>query len=151
MKFKGSLEVLKELSSNTYKLDGITSGYTSSEWYHAQAGIQTSNDTQTDIATISLAEGEMLWVKALVGGAKSNHTEALGGEIFACARRQSGGNVTLLGSNITNIIEDSAGSPSIDIVADTGNQTVDIRVTGIAATTYNWVCSYQYAKILTNS
>ena len=150
MKFKGSLEVLKELSANTTKLTGINSGYSSSEWYSEQSAVQTVNDTETDIATISLAEGEMVWVKAYVGGAKSDHTEALGAELFCCARRQSSGNVILLGSSVNNILEDSAASPTVSIAADTGSQTVDIRVTGIAGT-YNWICSYQYARVLTNA
>ena len=151
MKFKGSLEVLKELSANTTKINGINSGYSSSEWYNEQSAIQTTDATTTDIATINLSTGEMVWIKAYVGGAKSDHSEAIGVEIFACARRQSAGNVVLLGANVSNIIEDSTGSPTVAIVADTGNQTIDIRVTGIAATTYNWVCSHQYSKILTNA
>lgn len=151
MKFKGSIELTKELSANTLKVTGISSGYASSEWYHEQSAVQTTTAAETDIATIAIDEGEMIWVKAYIGGAKSDHTEALGAEIFACARRQSGGNVVLLGSNISNIIEDSAASPTITIAADTGAQTIDIRVTGVAATTYNWVCSYQFSKILTNA
>lgn len=110
------------------------------------ASVQTTDATATDIATIALAEGEAVTVRGMVVGLKSDGSAACGGDFRATFRRAAGGNVTLVGSLSANVSEDSAGSPSFTVVADTTAQTVAIRVTGVAAETWEWQVMYDYIQ-----
>lgn len=104
--------------------------------------VNTTDDTPTEIANYPLAEGAAVTIQGIIVGFKTTVDEGIGGSFIATARRQVSGNVTLIGSPTYVTTEDSSGTPVISVVADTGAQTVSIRVTGIAATTYKWRVSY---------
>lgn len=108
------------------------------------ASVTTTNATATDIATVAVAELQAVTITAEVLGTKSDFTLACGGTITGAFRRASGGNVTVAGTPLA-VVSADAGFPAVpfDLVADTGNQTVDIRVTGIASTTINWKVTYK--------
>lgn len=107
------------------------------------ATVQTTDATVTDIATIALAEGDAITVRATITGAIADYSAALGVVLSATFRRATGGNVTLVGSVQGTVQEDSASAPTATLAADTGNQTIDIRVTGVAAQTWNWSVRYE--------
>lgn len=124
-------------------------GFQGSETYEKQGFVQTTDATVTTLASVSLAELESVTLKGTISAAQSDHTNMVGGDFMISARRASGGNVTLVGSVVTNVNSSSAATFTCDV--DTGTQTVRVRVTGVAATTYNWGCSYSYQKILNNN
>lgn len=121
----------------TQRTPGMSDGYS--------AVLQTTNATVTEIAAISLAEGEAITVFGLVTGSKSDLSAAIGGNFTATFRRAAAGNVTIVGSATYNSQEDSSGTPAFTVVADTTAQTVSIRVAGIAAETWNWITNFSYA------
>jgi hypothetical protein len=103
---------------------------------------QTTDDTVTDVATIAAAELEAKLVVAEFIGAKSDYSAALGAVLRGQFRRATAGNVTLIGSLRGDIDEDSGDAPTVTLAADTTAQTIDIRVTGVAAETWNWKVRY---------
>lgn len=123
--------------------------YSGSDWFQVQAGVQTTDDTETTLSSVTVNEGEAITLKGTISAAESDHSNALGGDFLIIARREAAGNITLVGTATTNVQSSSAATFTVDV--DTGTQTVRIRVTGIAATTYNWVTTYQYQKILTDA
>jgi hypothetical protein len=132
------------------KMKGISTGFTGSEIYNKQAGIQTTDATTVSIATIPLAVGEMITLSVMINGFMSDYSTAIGGEVKGTFRRGTTGNVILVGSLNSIINTDSTGSVSFTMDADVSTQTVRIIVTGEATKTYNWVASYSYMKTLTN-
>lgn len=124
-------------------------GYRGSELIQNQAFVQTTDATQTTLFSIVLNQLESITLKGTITAAQSDHTNMVGGDFEICARRASGGNVTLVGSVIDNVNSSSAATFTCDV--DTGTQTIRVRVTGVAATTYNWTSSYSYQKILNNT
>lgn len=153
--FSTAIRIDKTDASATLKelrVDNIASGFTGSEWVVKQAGYQTGDATTTVIASIPLAEGEMLTVHAMTNGFRNDYTEGFGAARYGTYRRGTGGNVTIVGSTSVphNDRKDFAESVTFGFSANTTTQTVDIRVTGAASKTINWVCSYQYMKTKTN-
>lgn len=127
----------------------IGSGFTGSQHYTGQAGLQTTNNTTQTLASVVVNQTESITLSGTITAAQSDHSNMLGGNFLICARRASGGNVTLVGSPVINVESSSAATFTCDV--DTPTQTVRIRITGVSATTYNWVCTYNYQKVLTNS
>lgn len=109
--------------------------------------VTTTDNTATDIHAIPLSEGEAIHVRVTVVGKIADLSAAAGNHAWVVARRAAAGNVTIVGSSQGTTQEDSAGTPAIAFAADTTNQTVDIRVTGITAETWTWECSGEYLKV----
>ena len=114
----------------------------------ASTGAVTTTDaTETDIATIPVAEGETVSVDVTITARRSTGAEHGKWQLSGLFYRNSGGNVTIEG-----IVQDvathqsAASSAAVDMVADTSNQTIDIRVTGEAAKTINWTAKVNYTS-----
>lgn len=130
------------------QIDGISGSFAGSEQNFLQAGVQTTDATVTQIASIALSANESVVVKAFFNGVRSDHSEAVGGELVYIARRAGAGAIEV-GTPILNVIEDSSGSPTFD--ADVSGNNVRLLVQGEGSKTYNWVVSYQYHKVQTNA
>lgn len=135
--------------SGTFSINKFYNQYIGSDYVEQQAVVQTTNATVTTLASVTVNELESITFKGQITGAQSNHTNAIGGDFLISARRASGGNVTIVGVAIVNVNSSSTATFTADV--DTGTQTVRIRVTGVAATTYNWVTTTAYQKVLTNA
>lgn len=126
--------------------DGIEDGAITPDKLSGDIGTQitqdTINNTPTQAAAINVDEGQCITVTGRFAFIKDDFNEGGGGFFWATFRRPSGGNVTLIGTQVVNLNEDSAGSPTISIVADVGNQTIDINCVGVAATNYTWTIFY---------
>lgn len=105
--------------------------------------IQTTDATVTDIVEIPLAEGKVISVDVDVIGRKSDGTDRAGYRITGTLYRNTSGNVILEGQTSYGSHESSAAW-DVDIAADTTEQAVDVRVTGVAATTINWDAVVRY-------
>ena len=99
------------------------------------AYLTTSNDTETTIASISVPELQAKTIFAVIVGSQDDKTEGCGGFLNITARRAAAGNVTIVGA-VNKDQQADAGSFTADV--DTGTQTIRIRVTGVAAETWNW-------------
>ena len=107
--------------------------------------IQTTDATPTVAYSIPLAVSRATYVRATATAIKSDFTAAQGIEATAVFRRAPAGNVVRAspnggnGSIVMQSIGDYSGpAPTLDIVANTTNQTIDIQVTGKASNTINW-------------
>lgn len=114
------------------------------------ATVQTTDATATTLASIVVAELSAVRVVGQVIGAKAGYSAAAARGFQITARRASGGNVTLVGAAQYDaaIQEDSAGTPAISADVDTGTQSIRIRVTGIAAETWNWKVQYSVLRLV---
>lgn len=127
----------------------IGSGFTGSQQYTGQAGLQTTDGSTQILASIIVNQTESITLSGTITAAQSDHSNMVGGNFLICARRASGGNITLIGAPVINI--ESSSSATFTCSVDTSTQTVRIIITGVSSATYNWVCTYSYQKVLTNS
>lgn len=131
------------------RFEAITSGFNGSSRYTSQTGLQTIDDTPQTLASVLLNQSESITLSGTLTAAESDHSNMVGGNFLVCARRESGGNITLVGSPIVNLV--SSSSATFDCEVETLTQTIQLKITGVSAATYNWVCTYSYQKILTNA
>lgn len=110
----------------------------------SSASLATANATAAIIASIPIAEGEAATIILDFAGAKSDYSAACGTTISGTVRRAVGGSVTIVGSPTVTTWEDSAGSPAGSIVATTS--TLDAKVTGVAAETWNWRVTWRITR-----
>lgn len=129
-------------------LRGVT-GFSGSQSITAQAAVQTGDASSTPIAGVVVNENESITLQGTIVGAQSDHSNAVGGSFTITARRAAAGNVTLIGVVVTNVQSSTAATFTCDV--DVPSQSVRILVQGVAATTYNWVATYSYGKVLTNT
>jgi hypothetical protein len=129
-------------------LDDISGSYADAEQVFKQAGVQTTNTTPTQIAAITLTTNTMVTVEARFNGFIDDFSASCGGRVFYTARRVAGGAVEV-GTPIVDVIEDSAGAPTVD--ADVSGNDVRLLVTGVGVETWNWTVSYNYNFTKTNA
>lgn len=108
-------------------------------------GVDTANATPVDLASIAVAEEETWHVEAGVVGRKSDGSQHASYHLQGLFYRNAGGNVTQSGSTVVSEIESDA-TWDADFIADTANQTIDLRVTGVAATSIAWKADLKYFK-----
>lgn len=103
--------------------------------------VQTTDATETSIDSFTLDDEETYVIRINVVGTKSDGSDRCGVIKTAVVYRDGGGSATIEGSITAMIEEFSDGLWDVDITVS-GN---DMRasVTGVAATTINWVCSMQ--------
>lgn len=129
--------------------DGISTGYSDSQWHIRQSELQTTDATVTALVSIPLVEGEMITITSVINGFQSDFTDALGAQVFMTAYRPSGGNVTQIGEEVINLNTTSTANVTADVNVST--QSMVISVNGVASETWNWVSTHQYTFTRTNS
>lgn len=108
--------------------------------------VQTTDATITDLLTIAVAQGEAYMVEAMVVARKTDGTQFGAWKIVGLFHRNSASNVTQDG--LTSVLMGEVSDTySCEFAADTGNQTIDLRVTGKAATTINWSGSCKALRV----
>lgn len=130
------------LIENFIPNQGAGGDWTGAEALSGQNAVQTTDATVTTLAAIPIAQAQTITLSGTLTAAQSDHSNALGGNFTITARRASAGNVTLIGAAVVNVNTSSAATFTCDV--DTGTQTIRVRVTGVAATTYNWICNFTY-------
>lgn len=106
----------------------------------------TADATPDEITNIAVPEDQSFFVVAKIHGFNDDDgSQACYYELRGLFRRATGGNVTQVGSTVKTAIEDDAGLDA-DFSVDTGDQEIDIVVTGLAATNFQWKAFYQYSR-----
>jgi hypothetical protein len=104
--------------------------------------VVTTNATPATAFSISLGSGRHSFGTFRIIAVKSDLTEMSTFYTQAAFRRPPGGNVTAVGTPKIDIMTDwstpSGTRPMVSFAANTGTQSIDIVVTGRAATTINW-------------
>lgn len=108
----------------------------------AEATVQTTDATPTEIVSISVAESQAVVVSGRIVALRDSATEAVGANFWGCIHRPTGGSVQLVGFPSVDIVENSSGNPFFQIVADTGNEAVSLRCVGEAGKTIDWHVVY---------
>jgi hypothetical protein len=109
-----------------------------------QGAVQTSDATATTIWSVVIPEQTIATFFVLWSAIQDDHSEGGGGTIVATFRRDAGGNVTIVGAATVIDEDDSAGTITATMDADTGSQTARIRITGVAATVLDWAVTVIY-------
>ena len=129
--------------------------YDKSEWITTQALLRTSNALTTDIVTIpwssTASGGDVIQVKGyIVGTDIADATQVYSAEVMGCysiSGTASSLTVTEVGVPILNVLSSwSSTQPDAEMTADSDG--VYVKVTGIAATTIQWLCSYSYHRLI---
>jgi len=113
------------------------------------AYVQTTDATATTLWSLVVDEQTCVTVFALVSGLRDDHSEAITGMLIGGVRRDGGGNATTTGSPTVTSTEDSSGTPSFTLDADTGTQTARIRVTGEGSKNIDWTATVIYMVVTT--
>lgn len=110
-----------------------------------QFAATTTDDTATVVYAHPVAElaGVNITVQTL--GLKSDAAESIRSLINSGFMRAAAGNVTEVGSDSAIAsAKTSSGTPTVTLIANTTNQTVDVTVTGEAAKTFYWEVAVTY-------
>lgn len=99
--------------------------------------VTTTNATPTLIATITVANGTASTITCQFIALQNTFASTIGGTAFTVARNAGAGAILAGGAGgHQSIIDDSGGFPGISF--GTSGNDVEIFVTGVAATTYDW-------------
>jgi hypothetical protein len=105
--------------------------------------VQTTGNTATALTTVTLGEDDVISIKALVVAtdAADGGTNNAGYMVHATARRD-GGTAALIGT--PTAIATNEGTGTMDCTFDCSGSTIRLMVTGVAATTINWVATLDW-------
>lgn len=106
-----------------------------------QVTAQTTSATPVEATSIPIAESSASTISGRFVALRDDATESAGGDFIALFHRTTGGSVSLVGLSI-NLYDDSTGTPSVDLVADTINEACSLQCVGEAAKVFNWVIVY---------
>ena len=135
-----ALEINKDVQVEKTNTDGRSTGKVRKD-----AFARTTDATATTIISVPVPILSGIQLRVSVLGVKDDGTECIGSEIIARARRQSAGNVTLVGTNTAvGTAEDSAGTPTVVVNANTTTQALDVVVTGEASKNILWTACVEY-------
>lgn len=109
--------------------------------------VATSDATVTDLSTIAVAEKDVWLVRSDIVATKTDGTDRALYTLQGLFYRNTGGNVTQQGATVVIGGIESDATWNADLVADTVAQTVDVRVTGKAATAIRWKATTSYQRV----
>lgn len=108
--------------------------------------VRTTDATTTDLATISLAAGDIVAVEAIVTGVSDAVANCAMYKMSGLFYRAAAGNVTQAGATVFENVTETDATWDATLNADAANQTVDVRVNGVIATNINWKVALRYTK-----
>ncbi len=105
--------------------------------------VTTTDATPTVIYSVPLGQGRASFIQAKAVAIRSDFGAMQALDIQAGFRRATGGNVTKATTGSNKGFEISNGDftalePSINLIANTSSQTIDVQVTGKSANTIKW-------------
>ena len=127
-----------------------TVGYSGSYGYgtqHYNKILTTADATATVLLEVVVAELEGCLIEGAVLGVQDDGTNSIVRHIICGGNRATAGNVTSAGSAGGTDIENEAGTPAVTLNANTTNQTLEIKVAGIAAQNWKWEGHFSVTKI----
>jgi hypothetical protein len=137
----------------TFQQKGVASGYTGTDIIRGQTALQTTNASAVNILTITIPT---LPATAVVCRAflSAISTQPLGSAAFIDmgigGAYYNGTAVTSLGTSISPVIRKVPSVCNVNALWTISGNNVTLSVTGISATTINWVCAYEYYGVTTS-
>jgi hypothetical protein len=124
--------------------------FATSEHYWDTVAVQTTNATVTTIYSLTLADNTVYSFRAeCVARGTAGVERAIYGK-DALIYRQAAGAATLQGA-VGTLHADVETTAGIDTTWAVNTNDARLNVTGLAATTINWVCSVEYQAVSGNS
>jgi hypothetical protein len=112
-----------------------------------QVKAATTNATATVVLAIPLAELQGAYVHVRGIAKRDTAAEVLRTDIQNAYGRAAAGNVTQVAAATSVTANNSSGTPTITLVANTTDQTIDVTVTGEASKNFAWFIDVEYAII----
>ncbi len=137
------------IQDSNYLFDDAPAAYTGSESHWVKDVVQTTNASITDLVQIAIAEDRVLAMESRIAVIQSDHTTYDTFFVQCAFKREAAGNVAIIGTPVINAMD--GGTLVVTVTADTGAQEATIQVTGVTATTYNWVAHTNYHFVNTNA
>lgn len=131
----------KQIDTDGIKDGAITPAKLSSEII-AEATVQTTNGTPTQIVSIPVPESSAITISGKIVALRNDATEAVGGTFWGTFHRPTSNDIQVVGVPFISIVENSSGVPSMELIADIGTQSISVRVIGESAKTFDWHISY---------
>lgn len=129
--------------------DDGSSQYTKSDWITKQAKLRTSNALSTTLVTIPWSDdGVAQQLKVyLIGVAIDNAQYVYSAEIIATMYGGASYTGTIVGTPILNAVSSWPSSqPDCEVTVD--NTNCYVKVTGLASTSIQWLCTYSYHRLI---
>lgn len=126
--------------------DGAVTPSKLSDEIIAEVTGSTTDATPTEIVAIAIAESQSITVTGHFTGILSTTTESIGGTFSGTFLRPTASSVQVIGIPSISIFHNSTGNPSFQIVADTGAETISLRMVGEASKTIAWHVVYNVLK-----
>ena len=127
----------------------LHAGYTGSGVYRGTAVVSTTGNTATVIKAIAVPSGYGISVRAQVLGFQDDASDASTYTLIGAATNAAG-TTAMKGTALYQVVESNA-SCDCTITANDTDDTVEIKVTGITAENYAWICEYQYMLVKTSA
>lgn len=110
---------------------------------YALDSIQTTTGTQTTAYSIPININQSGYIVVSFIANSAAYSTVIGGNVQAVFARASGNISRTSSTTASGLMANVVSSflvtqPSVDIVANTGTQAIDIKITGVASTTINW-------------
>lgn len=104
----------------------------------------TVNNTPLEAVSIPVDESSAVTISGRFVALGNSATESVGGDFMGVFHRPTGSSVAQVGVNIINRNTDAVGSPppTIQLVADTMNEAISVRVVGESGKTFDWLLVY---------
>lgn len=126
--------------------DHSTEGYLTAETDPTYtATLTTTNATVTTIATVAIPAGKVVMIEARMVAIETADTTKGLGALKQVVYHNSAGTATMIGTIGTSFQARNPGTIGFTFTVSGSN--VLIQVTGVAATTINWLCSYKVTSI----
>lgn len=109
------------------------------------AEVQTTDDTQTTLDSITLEDENTYHVEAYIINVKSDGTERASYHFAATVYRTGAGSATI--QNSVTLIHEAESDTSPEATFTVNGNDLRVSVTGIAAETWEWGCILQYSNL----
>ena len=132
--------------------DDGTGQYNKSEWITTQSLLRTTNALTTPIVNIpwtaTASGGDVIQIKAYIVGTQIDDASIVySAEIMGCYSYDATLTANEIGTPILNAVSSFVGSqPDVEMSADING--VYVSITGVSTTTIQWLCSYQYHRLI---
>lgn len=138
----GELSVLGTMSQKTH------AAFTGSEYKQFTAAVQTTDATVNNTVVATLSTNTLGWVEVVVVGRDTANTErAMYGKRALVYR--NAGNAQI--QSVVDVHSDVETSASLDATITASNNDIQLAITGLAATTINWVATITYQLVSGNT
>lgn len=133
----GTINVIGDASGTITVAGNIgTNTLTITDSSRVTSSVQTTDATPTTLYSLTLANNRAATLNALVAGAKSDYSAAIGGLMTGTARKQGAGVAIEVDDTPSPAHDSGTGNPTVQFVVS-GNDII-LQVTGEAGITYNW-------------